>query len=164
MVCEPIETMRGHDELWRSHSSCLGVDPDIFYPTKGQKGGVIEAQRICATCPVQGDCLQYAILNREPYGIWGGAGEGRRKALRRLLRDSPHPEKGVIYECECDYCTEVAIHFERLVVLAMTGRGPSPARPTFGSGARHGRRSTGKRGCKCEPCRAALRPDYEAAS
>jgi hypothetical protein len=102
------------------------------------------------------------VMRPEHFGIWGGAGVRPRRLLRRLQAASPHPQSGTRFECECAYCAEVAIHFERLAVLAATGRGPSPARPTFGPGATHGKRSTGKRGCSCGPCRAALRPDYRS--
>jgi WhiB family redox-sensing transcriptional regulator len=135
------------------------MEPDVFFPLRG--ASCIEAQRVCAECPVTEDCLNYAVMRPERHGIFGGLGEGKRKWLRQLQRASPHPESGTRFECECDYCAEVAVHLERLTVLAVTGRGPSPARPTFGPGATHGRRSTYARGCKCEPCRATLRPDYQ---
>ncbi len=33
---------------------------------------IIEAKRICATCPVAGPCLDGALERREPWGVWGG--------------------------------------------------------------------------------------------
>lgn len=39
------------------------------------------AKAICATCPVRGRCLDYAISIREPHGIWGGLNEVERKQL-----------------------------------------------------------------------------------
>jgi WhiB family redox-sensing transcriptional regulator len=36
---------------------------------------------MCACCPVQRPCLDYAIRIREPHGIWGGLNEVERKLL-----------------------------------------------------------------------------------
>jgi WhiB family redox-sensing transcriptional regulator len=156
---------RNHNDRWREHAKCRDhPDPGMWFPPKGSKGGSIEAQRICASCPVKGDCLSHAVLRPEGYGIWAGAGERPRRLLRRLQAACPHPDRGIMFECPCEFCAEAALHFQRLDVLAETGRGPSPARPTYGPGATHGRRSTAKRGCGCAPCKAALRPDYERAS
>jgi WhiB family redox-sensing transcriptional regulator len=47
--------------------------------------GVAYAKRLCATCDVQVECLDYALANRIDYGVWGGESERSR---RRLLRDA----------------------------------------------------------------------------
>ena len=39
------------------------------------------AKRICADCPVQRECLEYALRVREPFGIWGGLNETERRSL-----------------------------------------------------------------------------------
>lgn len=150
-----------HNEVWREHARCKGMDPTPWFPDKGKPGGSIEAQRICAECPVNEDCLNYSVVRPERHGIFGGAGEDRRKYLRRLQSTCPHPQSGTRFECRCAFCREVAVHLERLAVLAATGRGPSPARRTFGPRATHGRKSTGKRGCGCNLCRSALRGKCE---
>jgi WhiB family redox-sensing transcriptional regulator len=46
--------------------------------------GVIVAQRICVTCPVAKQCLEYALDNHVDHGVWGGKSERER---RRLLRE-----------------------------------------------------------------------------
>lgn len=33
---------------------------------------IIQAKRICASCPVADDCLEGALQRREPWGVWGG--------------------------------------------------------------------------------------------
>lgn len=40
-----------------------------------------EAKKICRNCPVQGECLTYALENREPWGVWGGQGPMERADL-----------------------------------------------------------------------------------
>ena len=48
--------------------------PDLFFPT----GRVQEAkslplaQAICAGCPERKECLEYALAEEIPYGIWAG--------------------------------------------------------------------------------------------
>ena len=39
------------------------------------------AKHIRAGCPVQRECLEYALRVREPFGIWGGLNETERRAL-----------------------------------------------------------------------------------
>ncbi|MFC8723701.1 WhiB family transcriptional regulator [Streptomyces bacillaris] len=40
------------------------------------------AKTICSTCPVQPECLQYALAAGERDGIWGGLTTAERNALR----------------------------------------------------------------------------------
>ena len=40
-----------------------------------------KAKAICRECPVQAECLEYALGIREPHGIWGGLNEVERKAV-----------------------------------------------------------------------------------
>lgn len=44
------------------------------------------AREICATCPVQSQCLQEAVDNKEQYGMWGGAAPIGRKRIERKHR------------------------------------------------------------------------------
>ena len=39
------------------------------------------AKAICRTCPVLVECREYALLVREPHGIWGGLNEYERRQL-----------------------------------------------------------------------------------
>lgn len=34
---------------------------------------VKRARAICNMCPVMIECLEYAIVNREEFGVWGGS-------------------------------------------------------------------------------------------
>ncbi len=65
---------------WRLRA-CRGQDPAIWYPGESS---ILEAQRICHTCPVEATCLEVALANGEDHGIWGGVSEkGRRRILRQ---------------------------------------------------------------------------------
>jgi WhiB family redox-sensing transcriptional regulator len=76
------------DLSWQQRARCTGVDPELFFPTKGRSGGeagrsAIPATRICVRCDVQLQCLQYALSHPDgKHGIWGGATEDERHAIR----------------------------------------------------------------------------------
>ena len=42
-----------------------------------------EAKRVCLTCEVRGECLEYALQNDERFGIWGGLSERERRKLKK---------------------------------------------------------------------------------
>ena len=46
------------------------------------------AKRICQTCTVQTECLEYALANDERFGIWGGLSEREPIGLARSRRTS----------------------------------------------------------------------------
>ena len=55
--------------------------PDLFFPERG--ASTREAKSVCAGCEVKDDCLEYALVNGEKFGIWGGLSERERRRLRR---------------------------------------------------------------------------------
>ncbi|HUY64288.1 MAG TPA: WhiB family transcriptional regulator [Acidimicrobiales bacterium] len=63
---------------------CRDMDPAVFFPNDGI--GVQEARRICAECPVQAACLEYALDNRVDHGVWGGTSERERRRILRTRR------------------------------------------------------------------------------
>lgn len=77
---------------WRQLAECLGIDPDIFYPERGDNDGVDAAKAICARCPVEHECLEDAIATREMIGVRGGKSGKERRAIVK--------ERG----CVCVYC------------------------------------------------------------
>lgn len=72
------EDTRGN---WQDEANCLGVDPDLFFPERG--ASTREAKEVCRGCVVRLDCLEYALVNGEKFGIWGGLSERERRRLRR---------------------------------------------------------------------------------
>ncbi|PII84168.1 transcription factor WhiB [Leucobacter sp. OLJS4] len=66
---------------WQSDALCAQTDPEAFFPEKG--GSTREAKRICESCEVRSECLDYALANDERFGIWGGLSERERRRLRR---------------------------------------------------------------------------------
>ena len=69
---------------WQTEALCAQTDPEAFFPEKG--GSTRDAKRVCESCPVQAECLDYAMSKDEKFGIWGGLSERERRRLRRLSR------------------------------------------------------------------------------
>lgn len=61
-------------------AACRGLDPESFYAESGS--AIMRAKALCATCPVQPACLEWAI-RREEFGVWGGTTARERAAIRR---------------------------------------------------------------------------------
>jgi WhiB family redox-sensing transcriptional regulator len=74
---------------WQDFSACKGMDPTLFFgpehaeTVKEKRDRDEAAKEICVHCSVRQECLEYALENREPYGIWGGMTELERRALLR---------------------------------------------------------------------------------
>jgi len=63
------------DESWQAEAPCKGVD--VFYePEKEKKEDRIMreayAKEICGACAVRPQCLDYALIYKDQFGIWGG--------------------------------------------------------------------------------------------
>ena len=60
----------------------------FFYADENNPKEQAKAISICLACPVQDECLDYALKYREEWGIWGGQTEKDRiRILRRRQRD-----------------------------------------------------------------------------
>ncbi len=66
---------------WQAEALCAQTDPEAFFPEKG--GSTREAKRVCESCTVRAECLEYALAHDERFGIWGGLSERERRKLKR---------------------------------------------------------------------------------
>jgi WhiB family redox-sensing transcriptional regulator len=77
------------DFMQNGHPPCSEVDPELYFPDKGNSSGspkdVAVAKKICKTCPYLAECLSWAVANDE-IGIWGGTTQKDRRSLRRQRR------------------------------------------------------------------------------
>jgi WhiB family redox-sensing transcriptional regulator len=75
-----------------SHSACRGEDPELFFPIAAA-GAVLAqirlAKAVCARCPVQANCLSYALVTGQDDGIWGGTTREERWPARRRRSSEP---------------------------------------------------------------------------
>jgi WhiB family transcriptional regulator, redox-sensing transcriptional regulator len=69
------------EQTWQERALCAQTDPEAFFPEKG--GSTREAKRICSTCEVRSECLEYALEHDERFGIWGGLSERERRRVKR---------------------------------------------------------------------------------
>lgn len=59
-------------------AACRGIEnPDLFF----EEETVAEAKAVCASCPLQAQCLSFATEQIE-YGVWGGATAEERNQIR----------------------------------------------------------------------------------
>ena len=68
---------------------CADSPPRLFFPPRGTSAD--EAKAICRQCPYMRPCLEYAIVNVERFGIWGGKSERERRRMRRQQRAEGSP-------------------------------------------------------------------------
>jgi WhiB family redox-sensing transcriptional regulator len=74
---------------WREDIACHDADPDLFFPiatTGAALRQMEEAKRICRACPVQIQCLAWALGNGVADGVWGGTTPDERRVIRSLSR------------------------------------------------------------------------------
>lgn len=71
---------------WMSAAVCAQIDPDLWFAEEGNYQASIEAKKVCQTCPVVQQCLEYAIDNNILYGIWGASTLRERQAVKRRRR------------------------------------------------------------------------------
>ena len=96
-----VDEVADDDGAWMLQAQCRGVDPETFFPT--ESAGVNAAQRLCGGCPVQRECLDYALRHRIRQGIWGGTSEReRRRILRRQGRAVPDESNVIEPERQLD--------------------------------------------------------------
>ena len=55
---------------WYELGACRGSDVNKFFATL-DRSAVKECVKVCSECVVQGECLEFGMINGES-GIWGG--------------------------------------------------------------------------------------------
>jgi WhiB family transcriptional regulator, redox-sensing transcriptional regulator len=80
-VRREIDVVDDNALAWQSDALCAQTDPEAFFPEKG--GSTRDAKRVCTSCDVKAECLEYALQNDERFGIWGGLSERERRKLKR---------------------------------------------------------------------------------
>jgi WhiB family transcriptional regulator, redox-sensing transcriptional regulator len=81
VISQFIEVLGPDHMSWQDLANCRGADPDLFFPERG--ASTRTAKSICRECSVQDECLEYAIVGSEKFGIWGGLSERERRKIRR---------------------------------------------------------------------------------
>lgn len=77
------------DTTWKDFGLCAEVGSAVFYPERDDViAAPAKAKAICARCPVQRVCLEYALdhmtdLDIGHFGVWGGTVRREREAILR---------------------------------------------------------------------------------
>lgn len=73
-------------EEWKNKAACQGENTTIFFGEEASGRGVKAKlpdyeviEELCPTCPVRTDCYEYAVSNKERFGVWGGVDFTKRK-------------------------------------------------------------------------------------
>jgi WhiB family redox-sensing transcriptional regulator len=86
-----LEVLDTEDLSWHDLASCRGADPDLFFPERG--ASTRTAKSICRQCVVMDQCLEFAIVSSEKFGIWGAMSERERRRIRRERADAAKRRK-----------------------------------------------------------------------
>jgi WhiB family redox-sensing transcriptional regulator len=85
---------RPEDSPWHTGAACRRDEAALFFapskePTAARLSREEQAKQVCARCPVLLECREHALVQPEPYGVWGGltAAERRVVLARRRRRD-----------------------------------------------------------------------------
>ena len=70
---------------WQDAATCREIGGDMWFPEPGENVSS-EVKRVCGACPVRVECLEYALVNDERFGIWGGKSDRERRVLKQLRR------------------------------------------------------------------------------
>ena len=84
-----LSAVKGVSLTWQQTGACRsdGSASDFYPPMHSERkherlARERRAKSVCATCPVQVQCLDHAIAADERYGIWGGLNQDERRLLR----------------------------------------------------------------------------------
>jgi len=67
---------------WHAQSACLGHDPEIFFPERGDMAALNAAKAICQSCPVAEQCLEENMAEKD--GVFAGMSGRQRREYRSV--------------------------------------------------------------------------------
>lgn len=77
------------DHKWRAFASCKGMPLSYFFEEYEQDRNIqLMVDKLCASCPVRVQCLDYAIETGAEGGVFGRAYfDSNRKKLKKMKRE-----------------------------------------------------------------------------
>ena len=77
-----VEERIGVTMQFLDKAGCRGKNTAVFFPNNWQgHASSRTAKKICSTCEVKQNCLDYAIENEIHHGVWGGLNPYERAIL-----------------------------------------------------------------------------------
>ncbi len=107
-------------DRWQRDAACRGrTDLDWIDPPTSQQA---RCRAVCVSCPVVTICRTHALVNGEPWGIWGGLNPAERAAIAER---EGHPIPAVLpahgtnpryakHRCRCLACRRAHTTYERI--------------------------------------------------
>jgi WhiB family redox-sensing transcriptional regulator len=96
---------RDQEAPWHTEAVCRRDEAGLFFapskePTAARLSREEAAKRVCGRCPVMVECREHALLQPEPYGVWGGPAKPTELAddpLQQLaVGDAGRDEEAVV--------------------------------------------------------------------
>lgn len=78
---------------WCTKAKCKDMQTRDFYPGRGES--TFHIKTICRGCPVVKPCLEFAMRNREKFGVWGATSERERRKMRSAQQHNKRNDKEV---------------------------------------------------------------------
>jgi len=72
------------NEEWQDKAACREIAVELFFPPAEQESEV--AKSVCAECTVRQPCLEFALVEGERFGIWGGLTSQERRSVAAKRR------------------------------------------------------------------------------
>ena len=78
---------------WCQRALCKDHTTSDCYPKRGES--TLHIKTICRACPVVKPCLEFAMRNKEKFGIWGATSERERRRIRSAQTHNKKEEREV---------------------------------------------------------------------
>lgn len=83
-------------ENWRDKAYCKTVETQIDF-FSDDKHEIKLAKSMCKKCTVAHECLAFAVINQEKFGIWGSfTPRERNKITRSIINLTKEEAKGLV--------------------------------------------------------------------
>lgn len=113
---------------WRTAAACRGTDLEMWFPisedgtSPSDADAITRAKAVCSRCPSQPECLEWALVNRCNYGVFGGlTSPERARVIKRGGSDEPLPpsDQVLIDRARLGYPVRVEYADRRRIVAAL---------------------------------------------
>ncbi len=121
----PMAADRPQD--WRSRGAChdhaaVRENINLMMPDGESHATLALPKRICGGCPVQDDCLDWALATNEPHGVWGGLSAHERRDLTITTATIAICTRcGLRYVSYCRVCPRPSVTVGNIIACAREG-------------------------------------------
>ena len=95
------------NQEWRKDAKCLGLPVGLFFPQQQSHKEEVprEIRRLCMSCPVREECLDYALNLESNVGIWAATTPTQRAVIRK--------KRGIAFRKPIEHGTYLGYAMER---------------------------------------------------